>query len=199
MEKFKACEKEMKTKAFSKGGLLQSAKLDPKAQEKMQTTAWLQDCVENLLLQVEASEAEIETLQAGGRKKNKAGSERAEELDQLNTRRKWHISRLEIMLRLLDNGTINSEQALELKEDINYYVEDNAVSGPLVPKAFCVLGGVLSQMGRRTTITRMRACMMNSTSTRRKRSSVSWQTNEIQTSRKMRAKVRCFSLSASAI
>lgn len=128
MEKFKACEKEMKTKAFSKGGLLLSAKLDPKAQEKLATTHWLQDCVENLSTQVEASEAEIESLQVGGRKKNKAGTERAEELDQLNTRRKWHISRLELMLRLLDNGTINSEQALALKEDINYYVEDNAVS-----------------------------------------------------------------------
>jgi len=36
MEKFKACEKEMKTKAFSKEGLIQSAKLDPKTQEKLE-------------------------------------------------------------------------------------------------------------------------------------------------------------------
>jgi len=36
MEKFKACEKEMKTKAFSKEGLIQSARLDPKAQEKLE-------------------------------------------------------------------------------------------------------------------------------------------------------------------
>ena len=34
MEKFKACEKEMKTKAFSTIGLIQAAKLDPKEQEK---------------------------------------------------------------------------------------------------------------------------------------------------------------------
>ena len=46
MEKFKACEKEMKTKAFSKEGLTQHAKLDPKAQEKLEVTQWIQIQVE---------------------------------------------------------------------------------------------------------------------------------------------------------
>ena len=130
MEKFKACEKEMKTKAFSKEGLIQSAKLDPKAQEKLEQTQWLQTCVEELLLQVETAEAEIETLQQGGRKKGKVGAsaqDRLEELERLNERRKWHISRLEIMLRLLDNGTLSTEQVQGLKDDVNYFVEDNAV------------------------------------------------------------------------
>ncbi|KAJ6516328.1 CCR4-Not complex component, Not N-terminal domain-containing protein, partial [Mycena sanguinolenta] len=48
MEKFKACEKEMKTKAFSKEGLIQAAKLDPKEQEKEEATVWLQAQVEEL-------------------------------------------------------------------------------------------------------------------------------------------------------
>jgi CCR4-NOT transcription complex subunit 3 len=130
MEKFKACEKEMKTKAFSKEGLIQSAKLDPKAQEKLEQTQWLQTSVEELLLQVETAEAEIETLQQGGRKRGKVGAtaqDRLDELERLNERRKWHISRLEIMLRLLDNGTLSTEQVLGLKDDVNYFVEDNAV------------------------------------------------------------------------
>ncbi|KAN0124297.1 Not1 N-terminal domain, CCR4-Not complex component domain containing protein [Russula decolorans] len=129
MEKFKACEKEMKTKAFSKEGLIQSAKLDPKAQEKLEQTQWLQNCVEELLLQVETAEAEIETLQQGGRKRGKFGAtaqDRLDELERLNERRKWHISRLEIMLRLLDNGTLSTEQVVGLKDDVNYFVEDNA-------------------------------------------------------------------------
>ncbi|KAI0052599.1 hypothetical protein FA95DRAFT_1553264 [Auriscalpium vulgare] len=129
MEKFKACEKEMKTKAFSKEGLIQSAKLDPKAQEKLEHTQWLQSSVEELLLQVETAEAEIEALQVGGRKKGKVGAtaqERLEELERLNERRKWHISRLEIMLRLLDNGTLSTDQVASLKDDVNYFVEDNA-------------------------------------------------------------------------
>ena len=135
MEKFKACEKEMKTKAFSKEGLIQSAKLDPKAQEKLEQTQWLQTCVEELLLQVETAEAEIETLQQGGRKRGKVGAtaqDRLDELERLNERRKWHISRLEIMLRLLDNGTLSTEQVVGLKDDVNYFVEDNAVRRALI-------------------------------------------------------------------
>src|ERR1700731_3922148 len=100
MEKFKACEKEMKTKAFSKEGLIQAAKLDPKEQEKEEAMAWLQAQVENLQLQVESAEAEIESLQGIAKKKGKgAGSStgRLEELEHLNDRRKWHISRLEIV------------------------------------------------------------------------------------------------------
>lgn len=130
MEKFKACEKEMKTKAFSKEGLIQSTKLDPKAQEKLEVTHWLQGKVEDLLLQVEQAEAEIETLQGSGKKKNKAGGAsagRMEDLERLNERRKWHISRLEIILRLLDNGSLTVEKVNSLREDVSYFVESNTV------------------------------------------------------------------------
>ncbi|KII95909.1 hypothetical protein PLICRDRAFT_170509 [Plicaturopsis crispa FD-325 SS-3] len=127
MEKFKACEKEMKTKAFSKEGLIQSAKLDPKQQEKLEVTTWLQTKVEELLLQVEQSEAEIESIHGAGKKKSKTGNAagRLEELERLNERRKWHISRLEIVLRLLDNGSMSTEKVTGLKEDVSYFVESN--------------------------------------------------------------------------
>jgi CCR4-NOT transcription complex subunit 3 len=128
MEKFKACEKEMKTKAFSKEGLIQASKLDPKAQEKLETTQWLQQKVEDLTLQVEQAEAEIESLQGGAKKKNKgAANGRSEELEHLNDRRKWHVSRLELVLRLLDNGSLPVEKVNELKEDVSYFVESNMV------------------------------------------------------------------------
>ncbi|KAG6333889.1 hypothetical protein ID866_5202 [Astraeus odoratus] len=128
MEKFKACEKEMKTKAFSKEGLTQSAKLDPKAQEKQEVTSWLQQTVEDLTLQVEQAEAEIETLQGTGKKRGKgqsAASGRLEDLEHLNERRKWHINRLELILRLLDNGSLSTERVLTVKEDVTYFVENN--------------------------------------------------------------------------
>ncbi|KAJ7179456.1 Not1 N-terminal domain, CCR4-Not complex component-domain-containing protein [Mycena filopes] len=131
MEKFKACEKEMKTKAFSKEGLIQAAKLDPKEQEKEEATLWLQTQVEELQMQVEQSEAEIETLHGTGKKKNKSGSTagRLEELETLNERRKWHISRLEIVLRLLNNGSMPTEKVTGLKEDVQYFVESNTDEG----------------------------------------------------------------------
>ncbi|KAJ7237224.1 Not1 N-terminal domain, CCR4-Not complex component-domain-containing protein [Mycena haematopus] len=131
MEKFKACEKEMKTKAFSKEGLIQAAKLDPKEQEKEEATLWLQTQVEELQMQVEQSEAEIETLAGAGKKKNKSGSAagRLEELESVNERRKWHISRLEIVLRLLNNGSLPTEKVLALKDDVQYFVESNTDEG----------------------------------------------------------------------
>lgn len=130
MEKFKACEKEMKTKAFSKEGLIQAAKLDPKEQEKEEATQWLQTQVEELQMQVEQTEAEVEALQGTGKKRNKAGSTaagRLEELENLNERRKWHISRLEIVLRLLNNGSMSPEKVFGLREDVQYFVESNTV------------------------------------------------------------------------
>ncbi|KDR83474.1 hypothetical protein GALMADRAFT_235635 [Galerina marginata CBS 339.88] len=128
MEKFKACEKEMKTKAFSKEGLIQAAKLDPKEQEKEEAIQWVNHQVEELQMQVEQTEAEVEALQGTGKKRNKGGQSNAgrqEELEHLNERRKWHISRLEIVLRMLNNGSLGLERVNELKEDVGYFVESN--------------------------------------------------------------------------
>lgn len=52
MERFKLCEKEMKTKAFSKEGLGQSAKLDPREQARAEIRDWLNSTVDNLNQQV---------------------------------------------------------------------------------------------------------------------------------------------------
>lgn len=128
MEKFKTCEKEMKTKAFSKEGLTQAAKLDPKEQEREEIMAWLQSKVEELELQIEVSEAEIESLQGLGKKRGKTTTAgRLEELEHLNERRKWHISRLEIVLRLLNNGSLESGKVISLKDDVAYFVDSNVV------------------------------------------------------------------------
>lgn len=152
MEKFKACEKEMKTKAFSKEGLIQAAKLDPKEQEKEEATQWLQAQVEELQMQVESTEAEVESLQGTGKKRNKAGSTaagRLEELEQLNDRRKWHISRLEIVLRLLNNGSLPAEKVQGLKEDVQYFVESNTVRYTLFDIHIPFLRFFFTSLGRR--------------------------------------------------
>ncbi|KAJ7207608.1 Not1 N-terminal domain, CCR4-Not complex component-domain-containing protein [Mycena pura] len=128
MEKFKACEKEVKKKAFSNVALGEAIKLDPKEQEMIETVEWLDSQLDKLQIQVEQAEAEIETLQGTAKKKSKSGtaaSGRLEDLDHLNSRRKWHISRLEIVLRMLNNGTLDTERVLALKEDVHYFVETN--------------------------------------------------------------------------
>jgi hypothetical protein len=170
MEKFKACEKEMKTKAFSKEGLIQAAKLDPKEQEKEEATSWLQTQVEELQMQVEQSEAEIEALQGAGKKRNKAGSSaagRAEELETLNERRKWHISRLEIVLRLLNNGSMSPEKVFGLKEDVQYFVESNTVRYDMI--LIRTPSNVFCRGFRKRISTKTKVSMMTLISMKRKR------------------------------
>ncbi|KPV75020.1 uncharacterized protein RHOBADRAFT_31870 [Rhodotorula graminis WP1] len=126
MERFKACEKEMKTKAFSKEGLNAAAKLDPKEQQKVEMCQWIQTMVEELSRQVEQAEAEIETIQGTKQKKKDAEREaRLEELERLNERREWHVNRLELILRLLENGNLATDTVTNVKDDIAYFVESN--------------------------------------------------------------------------
>ncbi|CEH16297.1 CCR4-NOT transcriptional regulation complex, NOT5 subunit [Ceraceosorus bombacis] len=129
MEKFKQCEKEMKTKAFSKEGLIAAARLDPAERAKLELTQWLTNNVDELSHQMEAAEAEVEQLAGSGKKKKGAGgvaAERSAELERLNERRTWHISKLELILRLIENGNLDTEQVSNIKEDVAYFVESNA-------------------------------------------------------------------------
>lgn len=127
MEKFKAVEKEMKTKAYSKEGLLASTKLDPKEREREAVRQFLTDAVTALELQIESNEAEQETLQASLRKgrKDQLKSERVAELERLDERHKWHIQKLELVLRLLENGQLEVESVARLQDDIKYYIDSN--------------------------------------------------------------------------
>ena len=77
---------------------------------------WVQSMMDELMVQVESAEAEIETLQGGGKKKKSGGAaaERLEGLERLNERRKWHISRLELILRLLDNGSLATDKVISI-------------------------------------------------------------------------------------
>ena len=102
MEKFKAVEKEMKTKQYSKEGLSAATKLDPKEKEKMEVTDFLGEMVEALGQQIEASEAEADTLQAGLKKKksDSGKADRLAELERTVERHKWHCGKLEILMRI---------------------------------------------------------------------------------------------------
>ncbi|KAH8551471.1 Not1 N-terminal domain, CCR4-Not complex component-domain-containing protein [Umbelopsis sp. PMI_123] len=126
MERFKAIEKEMKTKAFSKEGLMQMSRMDPKEKEKMETCDWVSSMVDEIARQLEMREAELETLQGGARKKkDHAKMERIKNLENCMERYKWHMNRLELTLRLLQNSRLETDQVLAIQEDVKYYVESN--------------------------------------------------------------------------
>jgi CCR4-NOT transcription complex subunit 3 len=127
MEKFKAVEKEMKTKAFSKEGLSAAAKLDPKEKEKLEICDFLGEMVEELERQIEVTEAEAETLQANMKKgkKDTAKADRIAELERMAERHKWHQGKLELLLRSLENGGVDTDQVKDIEDGIKYYVENN--------------------------------------------------------------------------
>ncbi|EOO03495.1 putative ccr4-not transcription complex protein [Phaeoacremonium minimum UCRPA7] len=126
MEKFKAVEKAMKTKAYSKEGLSAAAKLDPKEQAKMEASDFLSSMVDELEQQIEALEAESESIQATMKKGkgHSAKADRMAEIERLIERHKWHQGKLELIQRSLQNGGVETEEVTDLEESIRYYVTD---------------------------------------------------------------------------
>ncbi|GLI75493.1 proteinral negative regulator of transcription subunit 5 [Penicillium ochrochloron] len=126
MEQFKAVEKEMKTKAYSKEGLSAASRLDPKEKEKVEACDFLSTMVDELQQRIEAMEAEEETLQAqmkkGKKDANKAN--RMADISRVTERHKWHVNKLEFLNRSLQNGNLEVNQVLDLKESIKYYVDE---------------------------------------------------------------------------
>jgi CCR4-NOT transcription complex subunit 3 len=128
MEKFKAVEKEMKTKAFSKEGLQASAKLDPTEKAKADSCDFLSEMVADLERQIEAIEAEEEALQATVKKgkKDTSKADRLSEISRSLERHKFHLGKLELLFRSLENGNVETEQVESIKDTIEYYVKENA-------------------------------------------------------------------------
>ena len=126
MEQFKAVEKEMKTKAYSKEGLSAASRLDPKEKEKVEASDFLSNMVDELQQKIEAMEAEEETLHAQMKKSKKDTNKanRLADIQRVTDRHKWHVGRLELLNRSLQNGNIETHQVQDLKESIKYYVED---------------------------------------------------------------------------
>lgn len=126
MEAFKAVEKEMKTKAFSKEGLLINAKQDPKEQEKEELRDFLGNMVEELGRQIEEAEAETDALQAQSKKKkDNAKAERVSELENRTERHKWHQDKMEMLMRALANDDAEPDDVKDVQEDIQHYVDNN--------------------------------------------------------------------------
>ncbi|KAJ3025756.1 general negative regulator of transcription subunit 5, partial [Rhizophlyctis rosea] len=128
MERFKACEKELKTKAFSKEGLQAATKVDPEERERGVFNEYMSETKGKLEQQIDALEAEQEQLTMAVRKSKRGDSAKAERLAQIEhhlERHKWHIQKLEIIQRMVDNGKVKIDEVRHLQEDVNYYVDSN--------------------------------------------------------------------------
>ena len=124
MEKFKVCEKETKTKAFSKEGLAQD-RTDPKQKAKSEINDWIGDAIRKIQEQNEEMESEIELLNSGKRRKRNDENPRVAELKEFTSRNEKHISMLERVLRAVDNDAVSPAEVGELRESVDYYIESN--------------------------------------------------------------------------
>lgn len=71
MEQFKICEKETKTKAYSKEGLAREEKPDPQEAERQEKLTWLNNVVDRLREIVESQESDLEKLSNVKKGKNR--------------------------------------------------------------------------------------------------------------------------------
>lgn len=124
MERFKVCEKETKTKAYSKDGLAAAGTNDPETRAKMEAREWLDSCLDSLQTQKDALEAEIEVIRSRQKKGSKVTA-RETELDGQRERHNYHVERLELMLRLLDNDNLTYDDINSIRDDVDYYIQSN--------------------------------------------------------------------------
>ncbi|VDP02134.1 unnamed protein product [Soboliphyme baturini] len=99
MEQFKVVERETKTKAYSKQGLGAEQKVDPREKEKEETIGWLQ---------VRPFHLQLLSHLTSYMKPHK--QDRLDELRRLMERHKYHVLKLELILRLLNNHSVEAHQ-----------------------------------------------------------------------------------------
>ncbi|VDO78679.1 unnamed protein product [Heligmosomoides polygyrus] len=133
MEQFKDIERENKTKPHSKQGLSAEEKLDPREKEKADTIEWLQNQIRELGDEADRTESQIESLlsmdagkRRGKKEDGKKGEKekRMEELKRHLDRMKFHIGKLEVCMRMVNNESLESKRVMEvLKDPLEMYVE----------------------------------------------------------------------------
>lgn len=122
MELFKVCEKDTKTKAYSKEGLARGAQIDPKDAVREEKRQWLNDCLEKLHDLNTTVEAEKEKV-ASGRKNSKSNKSALDGFDNRLQKHKFHIAKLELILKLLDNEELDPSALDSIKDSLEYYLE----------------------------------------------------------------------------
>jgi CCR4-NOT transcription complex subunit 3 len=115
MERFKTYEKEAKTKAYSKEGLMSARESAKKEDPKNEIRAWLQKNIDALKIQIDAFEVKLGTSK---------GSDYDQYAHRLE-RHHYHLNCLEKILRMWENDQLQKQQIEEIKDSVDYYVEYN--------------------------------------------------------------------------
>eukprot|EP00931_Biecheleriopsis_adriatica_P074247 TRINITY_DN48350_c0_g1_i1.p1 TRINITY_DN48350_c0_g1~~TRINITY_DN48350_c0_g1_i1.p1 ORF type:complete len:774 (-),score=220.35 TRINITY_DN48350_c0_g1_i1:67-2388(-) len=126
MERFKEFERDAKTKTYSKEGLMKTDKVDPEEEERRRHRTWIQDSVNKLQVQIDELDADREAQSGGKKSKAKQDEAAVAHLKFVQETHRWHINKLEQLLRKLDNDEVNLEELDDLKDSVDFYVDDNS-------------------------------------------------------------------------
>mmetsp|Transcript_114850 Transcript_114850/g.366360 ORF Transcript_114850/g.366360 Transcript_114850/m.366360 type:complete len:898 (+) Transcript_114850:133-2826(+) len=124
MQRFKDFERELKTKAFSTCALARADELELEEAEKMKYQDWLTETIQRLNDQLDQFEADLELL---GNKKSLSNDDKSRlaQLKVLQERHRWHIKKLELVLRAVDNDAIDMSDLAVVRESIELYVDNH--------------------------------------------------------------------------
>ncbi|KAL8436670.1 hypothetical protein ACSSS7_001495 [Eimeria intestinalis] len=116
MEIFKQCERESKVKAFSREGLASRQRQAPEERLRERVVELLQQ----LQREAETAETEIEALACKKGRKDRDREKKRLQLQLENHR--WHMGKLELGLRLLDNEGIDLRSTAAMCESVSEYL-----------------------------------------------------------------------------
>uniref|UniRef100_A0A0G4I9U2 NOT2/NOT3/NOT5 C-terminal domain-containing protein n=1 Tax=Chromera velia CCMP2878 TaxID=1169474 RepID=A0A0G4I9U2_9ALVE len=131
MEQFKQCERTFKMKAFSKEGLARGRELDPQEKEREVHRIWLTDLIQRVQTNIEQYEAEIDAAKASKKGKKDKGAGVSADTQEHLEHHKWHLIKLEQLLRRVDNAVIEPSQLEDsgVKESVEWYLDSHKESG----------------------------------------------------------------------
>lgn len=129
MERFKEVEKISKMKQFSNEGLELQTKLGARGLDeakKNEAAKYITEVLDELNRQNELLSGEVS--QYSHKKKLSSIQATIDDLNQKIERNNLHIGKVELVLRSLENYTLEPTKIEEIRDDLDYYVENNQSS-----------------------------------------------------------------------
>ncbi|KAI6220602.1 Not1 domain, CCR4-Not complex component [Aphelenchoides fujianensis] len=118
-------ESVLQTKPYGNQGLSAEEKLDPRQKERAETLEWLKTRIRKIKDEIDRTESKLEALDEKGGKRGKREADREEdELKRHLERATFHVTNLEVCMRLITNEKLESAVVWALlKEPLDMYVE----------------------------------------------------------------------------
>mmetsp|Transcript_41677 Transcript_41677/g.131235 ORF Transcript_41677/g.131235 Transcript_41677/m.131235 type:complete len:744 (+) Transcript_41677:333-2564(+) len=127
MERFKEFERDSKTKQYSKEGLSKSDKVDPHEEERSRHRNWIQENIDKLHVQIDEIDADAESALSSKKGKNAKQDDSAlQHLRFVQDTHRWHATKLEQLLRKLDNDDVALSELDDLRDSVEYYADENS-------------------------------------------------------------------------